>query len=185
MLFSFLAGTQISQVEELVIRFIHSSHFHPKSTTMFSGEKSLVLFSCYFHGTLFLTCQHLETKLFCWKSGHSISSECSQFSIGDWKTLYSWQMLATSLKVLWLTEVKPFYITGSAHTSFHYCLHLHQLELWRAWGYSCLLKTWSTPRWCLNRPPERPHHISLTNKTFIPFINGSKIYLRCNAKASH
>lgn len=183
--FSFLAGAQTSQAEELVLRFIHSSHFHPTSRMMFSEERSLVLFSCYFHSTLFSTCQHLEIKLFCWKSGHSISSECSRFSIRDWRTLYSGQMLATSLKVLWLTEVKPFCVTGSAHTSFHYFLHLHQLELWRAWGYSWLLKTWSTPRWCLNRAPERPRHISLANKTLIPFISDRKIHIRCNAKASH
>lgn len=183
--FSFLTGTWIFQEKELFLRFNHSSNFHPKSMVMFSGERNLVLFSCQFHGSLFSICQHLETKLLCWKSGPSISSECSQLSSRDWRTLYSGQMLATSLKVLWLTEVKPFRITGSAHTSFHYFLHLHQLELWRAWGYSWLLKTWSTPRWCLNRAPERPHHISLTNKTFIPFISDSKIYIRCNARASH
>lgn len=44
--FSFLAGTHTSQAEGLVLRFIHSSHFHPKSRVMFSRERSLVLFSC-------------------------------------------------------------------------------------------------------------------------------------------
>lgn len=156
------------------------SYFSSIKDNVFWGEE----FSFVFNMIVPLN-MYLETNQFHWKSGHNISTDCSQLSIRVWRTLHSAQMLATSLKVLWLIEVKPPCITGSAHTSFHYFLHLHQLELWKAWGYSWLLKTWSTPRWCLNRAPERLHHISLTNKTFFSFINDSKIYIRCIAKASH